>query len=105
MATRILGLGFDWKEWFLYSKRFWLLIAPVCAELALRIGKVIHIVPAGLDDVFRADATQIILRMVEGLGAYYAAKAAPSLTLSYAKSGGVPEAPFHRLGSTAEKEE
>lgn len=85
-----------WKKWFIYSKRFWLIIAPICAELLVRAGYAIHVIPPGVENTIRQDAAQLVLRGFEAIGAYFVFKADVPLTFSYKASGGVPEAPFHQ---------
>lgn len=88
--------GFDWKKWFIYSKRFWLLAAPLGAELVVRLGGAVHMIPEGLEEDVRNSTVQIILRAIEAVGAWIALKGGPPVTVSYEKSGGVPEAPFSK---------
>ncbi len=85
----------QWKKWFLYSKRFWLIIAPIFAELIVRLGYALHLIPQGVEETIRQDVAQIVLRVFEALGAYFIFKGGQPLTFSYKASGGVPEAPFH----------
>lgn len=87
----------DWSGWykfFAFSKRFWLLVLPLGVENLVALMVKIGLLDAASVQSVTTLLNSWIVRGIELVGLWLAAKGGAPLTLSWAKSGGVPVAPF-----------